>query len=58
MTNITEFARTAIAATGALVASIVFVSAAVAPAHTAGHAPAATYAQVQSTVQSTVQANA
>jgi hypothetical protein len=49
MTKFTHFTRTAFAATGALLVSIAFVSAAVAPAHVAGHAPA--YAAAQSSVQ-------
>ena len=51
MTKFNEITRTAFAATGALLVSIAFVSAAVAPAHVA-------VAPVYAAAQTSVQANA
>jgi hypothetical protein len=49
MTNISTFARNAIAATGALLLSVAFIGAAVGPA--AVNASTTSYAQVQASVQ-------
>ncbi|WP_162806373.1 hypothetical protein [Sphingosinicella terrae] len=51
MADFTNFYRSATAAVGALIVSVAFVSAAVAPATVAGRTPAATYAAAEAPVE-------